>query len=79
MSSSFFPSKNRCVCCTASSYCSFEQIAATHGAIHRLMSYSRQGRSRLPVMTSLHERMPNSRWVNPIVRRASDAGMNGPA
>ena len=26
ISSSFFPSKNSCVCCTASSYCSFEQM-----------------------------------------------------
>ena len=79
ISSSFLPSKNSCVRCTASSYCSFEQIAATHGAMQRLMSYSRHGRSRVPVMTSLHDRMPNSRCVSPIVRRASDAGMNGPA
>ena len=79
ISSSFLPSKNSCVRCTASSYCSCEQIAATQGAMQRLMSYSRHGRSRLPVITSLHDRMPNSRCVSPIVRRASDAGMNGPA
>ena len=54
-------------------------IAATHGAMQRLMSYSRQGRPRPPSITSLHERSPNSRCVSDIVRRASDAGMNGPA
>ncbi len=43
------------------------------------MSYSRHGRPRLPVITSLHERMPNSRCVSDIVLRAKCAGMNGPA
>ena len=42
------------------------------------MSYSRHGRPRSPLMTSLHERMPNSRCASAIVRRATDAGMNGP-
>ena len=32
-----------------------------------------------PVITSLHDRMPNSLWVSAIVRRPSFAGMNGPA
>ena len=79
ISSSFLPSKNSCVRCTASSYRSLLQIAATQGAMHRWMSYSRHGRSRMPVITSLHDRIPNSRCVSPIVRRASEAGMNGPA
>ncbi len=30
-------------------------------------------------MTSLHDRMPNSRWASVMVRRATKAGMNGPA
>ena len=47
--------------------------------MQRLMSYSRQGRPRLPVITSLHDRMPNSRCVSDIVLRAKCAGMNGPA
>ena len=55
------------------------QMLATHGAMQRLMSYSRHGRLRSPVMTSLHERMPNSRCVSPMVLRANRAGMNGPA
>ena len=67
------------MCSTASAYSPSPQISATQGAMQRLMSYSRQGRSRLPVMTSLHERMPNSRCVNDIVRRANVAGRNGPA
>ena len=33
-----------------------EQRAATQGATQRLMSYSRHGAPRLPVMTSLHDR-----------------------
>ena len=36
-------------------------------------------RPRLPSMISLHERMPNSRCASDIVRRATAAGMNGPA
>ena len=59
--------------------CSSEQIDATQGARQRLMSYSRHGRARLPSMTSLHDRIPNSRCVRLIVRRATSAGMNGPA
>ena len=47
--------------------------------MQRLMSNSRHGRPRSPVITSLHDRMPNSLCVSDIVRRASDAGMNGPA
>ena len=43
------------------------------------MSYSRHGRGRRPVMTSLQERSPNSLWLSDIVRRASVAGRNGPA
>ena len=43
---------------------------ATHGAMQRLMSYSRHGRPRRPVITSLHDRMPNSRCESTIVRRA---------
>ena len=39
---------------------------------------SRQGRPRCPVITSLHERMPNTRCDSVIVRRASLAGRNGP-
>ncbi len=54
------------------------RVVATHGARQRLMSYSRHGRPRCPVMTSLHERRPNSRCDRLIVRRASDAGRNGP-
>ena len=64
---------------TATWYASFVQIVATHGARQRLMSYSRHGRPRLPVITSLHDRMPNSRCVSAIVRRAKLAGRNGPA
>ena len=60
-------------------YSASEQIVSTHGARQRWMSYSRHGRARLPVITSLHERMPNSRCVSAIVRRASRAGRNGPA
>ena len=60
-------------------YASCVQIAATHGATQRLMSYSRQGRPRSPVITSLHDRRPNSRCVRLIVRRARRAGRNGPA
>ena len=40
-------------------YRSSVQISATHGAMQRLMSYSRHGRPRCPVITSLHDRMPN--------------------
>ena len=54
-------------------------MSATQGAAQRLMSYSRQGRSRCPVITSLQERIPNSLWVSDIVLRAKVAGMNGPA
>ena len=43
------------------------------------MSYSRHGRCRVPVITSLHERMPNTLCVSDIVRRANFAGRNGPA
>ena len=46
------------------------QISRTHGAMQRRMSYSRHGRARSPVITSLHERMPNSRCVSAIVLRA---------
>ena len=56
-----------------------EQTEATQGAMQRLMSYSRHGRERRPLISSLHDRMPNSRWVSAIVLRASEAGMNGPA
>ena len=77
-SSSLRPSRNSRVCCTATSYCSSLQISRTHGAMQRWMSYSRHGRARSPVMTSLHDRMPNSRCVSAIVRRPSFAGMNGP-
>ena len=58
---------------------SSQQISATHGAMQRLMSYSRHGRPRCPVITSLHDRIPNSRCVSAIVLRASLAGRNGPA
>ncbi len=64
---------------TARPYSSAEQRLSTHGAMQRLMSYSRHGLSRLPVMTSLHDRIPNSRCVSDIVFRANCAGMNGPA
>ena len=67
------------MCSTASAYSRSPQTSATHGAMQRLMSYSRQGRSRFPVMVSLHERMPNSRCVSDIVRRANVAGRKGPA
>ncbi len=43
------------------------------------MSYSRQGRPRRPSIVSLHERMPKSRWLSDMTRRARLAGMNGPA
>ena len=52
------PSRNSRVSATAWPYRSAEQIAATHGARQRLMSYSRQGRPRSPVITSLQDRMP---------------------
>ena len=64
---------------TARSYSSAEHTVSTHGAMQRLMSYSRHGRPRFPVITSLHDRMPNNRWVSDIVRRAKCAGRNGPA
>ena len=79
MSSSFRPSRNSLVCSTASAYCSGVHRPSTQGATHRLMSYSRQARPRRPLMTSLHERMPNSLWVSDIVLRARVAGRNGPA
>ena len=79
ISSSLRPSRNRFVSFTARPYSSAEQIVSTHGAMHRLMSYSRQGRSRLPVMTSLQDRIPNRRCVSDMVFRANCAGMNGPA
>ena len=79
MSSSFRPSRNSLVCSTASAYCSGVHRFSTHGATQRLMSYSRQARPRRPLMTSLHERMPNSLWVSDIVFRARVAGRNGPA
>ena len=46
-----------------------------HGARQRLMSYSRHGRGRWPVMTSLHERRPNNLWPRVMVRRARLAGL----
>ena len=73
------PPETACVSATATEYRSALQIVATHGARHRLMSYSRQGRCRVPVMTSLHDRMPNTLWVSDMVRRANFAGRNGPA
>ena len=79
INSSFRPSRNSFVCSTASPYCSRVHRLSTHGAMHRLMSYSRQARPRRPLMTSLHERMPNSLWVSDIVFRARVAGRNGPA
>ena len=78
-SSSLRPSRKSWVSPTARPYSSAEQMLSTHGAMQRLMSYSRQGRSRLPVITSLHDRIPNSRCVRAIVLRANRAGMNGPA
>ena len=51
-------------------YCSSLQISRTHGAMQRLMSYSRHGRPRSPVITSLHDRIPNSLCVSDIVLRA---------
>ncbi|MEZ5417940.1 MAG: hypothetical protein R2708_11425 [Vicinamibacterales bacterium] len=36
-------------------------------------------RARSPVIVSLQDRSPNSLWLSVIVRRASDAGRNGPA
>ncbi len=79
MSSSLRPSSRSLVFATATPYCSSVQISRTQGAMQRLMSYSRHGRARVPVITSLHERMPNNRCESPIVRRASFAGRNGPA
>jgi hypothetical protein len=35
--------------------------------------------ARSPVIGSLHDRMPNSRWLSDMALRASEAGMNGPA
>ena len=64
---------------TARPYSSAEQMVSTQGAMQRLMSYSRHGRPRFPVITSLQERIPNSRCVSDIVRRAKWAGRNGPA
>ena len=55
------------------------QISRTHGAMQRLMSYRGTDAARSPVITSLQDRMPNSRCVSVIVRRASEAGRNGPA
>ena len=79
ISSSFLPSRNSCVSLTAPLYSAGEHTLSTQGARHRLMSYSKQGRSRLPVMTSLHERMPNSLCVSDMVFRAKCAGRKGPA
>ena len=42
--------------------------------MQRPMSYSRHGRARSPVITSLHDRMPNSRCVSVIVLRAERGG-----
>jgi hypothetical protein len=53
--------------------------AWTQGAMQRLISNSRHGRPRSPVIVSLHDRIPNSRCVSDMVLRASEAGMNGPA
>ena len=50
------------------------QISRTQGAMQRPMSYSRHGRARSPVITSLHDRMPNSRCVSVIVLRAERGG-----
>ena len=36
------------------------------------------GPARSPSIASLQDRIPNSRWVRLIVRRAKDAGRNGP-
>ena len=79
ISSSLRPSRNIRVCATASAYCAGLQISSTQGATQRLMSYSRQARSRRPVITSLQDRMPNNLWVSDIVLRARVAGRNGPA
>jgi hypothetical protein len=38
--------------------------------MHRLMSNSKQGRGRFPVMTSLHDLIPNSLCVKAMVLRA---------
>jgi hypothetical protein len=78
-SSSLRPSSSSFVLATATPYCSCVQRSRTHGAMQRLMSYSRHGRPRSPEITSLHERMPNSRCDKAIVRRASFADRNGPA
>ena len=56
-----------------------DPVDHAHGAAQRPMSNSRQGRSRRPVISSLHDRIPKSRWVSRIVRRARLAGMKGPA
>ena len=79
VSSSFRPSRKSLVMATAPAYSSGVQIVSTQGAMQRLMSYSRHGRLRFPVMTSLHDRMPNNRCVSAIVLRAKCAGRNGPA
>ena len=78
-SSSLRPSRKRRASSTAARIPRGCTASSTHGAMHRLISYSRHGRPRLPVISSLHERIPNSRCVSAIVRRARLAGRNGPA
>ncbi len=78
-SSSLRPSRNSWVCSTATRYSCSEHSVRTQGAAQRLMSNSRQGRDRSPVITSLQDLRPNSLWLSDIALRASDAGMKGPA
>ena len=51
---------------------------ATQGATQRLIWYCRHGRERRPFSSSLHERMPNTRWTTDAVLRPRLAGMYGP-
>ena len=79
MSSVLRPSISSRVRSTATWYRSAVQIVSTHGATQRPIWYSRQGRSRFPVISSLQERSPNRRCARLMDRRARLAGRNGPA
>ena len=79
MSSVVRPSSSSRVRSTDSPYCPAEQIVSTHGATQRPISYSRHGRPRFPVISSLQERSPNRRCARLMDRRARLAGRNGPA
>ena len=78
-SSSLRPSRKSFVCCTATRYSLLGADLADAGRDAALdVVLEARPRPRSPVIASLHDRMPNSLCVSDIVRRPSDAGMNGP-